>query len=216
MTQLDDEYWIQRRQELQEQYREFLMDYGIDVNDGDRKSAFYGILIVSAATKKAMAEVFRECDEPEGFAEMISSTRHSYLRQLWTHDLLDSPFRILVDREFPGKPPGMREFERYAAETADRILLEASHSELLDHLQQQITSYLDEHDYTIEIDDEVVVAKLVAYLALYEVNILKKKHDPTLRDSAERAVAEATDPEHSAWQATLARFFPRQEEPPSP
>lgn len=211
----DNAHWARRRTELQEQYRKFLLAHGVDLEGNDLQSAVNSILVTSMAGSKTMTEAAMQLRpqssiQSRKLEQAAQERRHHFLRHLWERNLLDSPWRILIDQEFPGDPPAMEDFERYVGEMAEKILQDQAHQEKLEQLRATLQVFLDEHGYKVNWRDGVTIATLVSLLVMNETRqggMLDEERQAT-RSSAKKAIADARSPNHPAWRELLQRYFP--------
>lgn len=210
----DDAYWANRSQELQSQYREFLTAHDVSIRGHDLESAINNMQVITMATRKVMAEIITEMSgeskgEQEAAKRAVFENRHHFLRHLWEHDLLDTPWRILIDQEFPGDPPTLNDFGRYIGEAAEQMLLSHAHQEKLNQLRGSIELLLESHAYEAGWEDGVTIMRLASLLAMSQVRIgeLTVEDRRAMRQSAEQAIEEAREPAHPAWTMVLKGYF---------
>ena len=162
--------------------------------------------IINMASQRCMLDVVREEGTSEKYQEMLVQIRHNMLRELWAADLLDTPWALVVDREFPGKPPGQTEFEVFTVETAEALLENHNAAKKLARIQQELSELVNQHNYLAQGDDADLFAELVALISVMGVRSEGADITP-FRRAASQVIERSSDPDHPFWEAVLRKYF---------
>jgi hypothetical protein len=203
-------------EETTERMERFLAEYGIKAHgSSDMGEAINRIQLLTLAASRCMLDVVREDPDERSYLESLKEARHRHLQRLWLSFRLDTPWGLLVDKEFPGDPPTSADFEKYAGETAKVILDDEHARQVQDEARNDILATLVTNDYELEEEDIVVVVNLGAKLALFRavsrggVHRLSPEQVMEYRATARETInEEASEADHPAWELVIDECYP--------
>lgn len=190
----------------------FLSHFDVDFDGEGMEPLVNRITLSTIAAERCMLDAVQREGAQTAYVTNSMLIRRKLLQDLWLHDRLDSPWMLLVDKEFPGDPPEQVDFESFAREAGDEIAGAAEYHQKFVALLNELMQLLRDEAYEPEEDDEWVAAAVAGAILLVRT---LQDDGPTspeevakFQQQAAESIEEASDPEHPAWQVLLERYFP--------
>lgn len=193
----------------------FLSHFGVPLEGEEAQAEVNHVILIAYAAERSMLDIVQESGVPTDYEELLAQVRHGLLLHLWLHNRLDTPWMLLVDREFPGKSLEQADFESFAREAGDEILDALQVHQNHGALHMELMQFLEDHDYDVAEGDALVAAVIASNIGITRTQQTGndpngRKYVAEARQQSVEIIAEASDPEHHAWKALLDHYLPEQ------
>lgn len=188
----------------------FLEKLGVNFDDDGSEGTANQMRVISLAAQRSMLDIVNEEASPANRKQTTLEMRRDLLSLSWLEGELDTPWRLLIEEEFPG--PSLQEeeeFERLAGNASKHILMQAELDQRLSTLTLEIHTLLNQEGYLLADHDTQLVSSLAMTIIMLETALSGDNSEEArqkFKENAEWLIEQMSDPNHHVWDTLLLKY----------